>query len=290
MSIEFDPEVANALDRLTASARVIGPIHTDTHTTYVLKGLADTDEQITDLCWCILGFLAGAFLRDLSIDSAIGHGEQARANLSQILKKRVRVGEALTDKQKADSRNPLLHELISHTLLAIHRKKSILPEWLAKVQACRPPHVSANDSGPDLIAIGAEDDTPFPIIGEAKAYEKDPLRGLGDACEKFTQVRIGEYNDELRTALRDLPSAVPFSKEELAASIWKDIGRFGALVGHDRSFGFDIDAPCTKSEVLKQDPKRLFFIASPYNSMRGLFDELADRLSDLAESLGNSDA
>ena len=290
MSIEFDPRVSKALDGLTASARVIGPVHTDNHTTYVVKGLADTDEQITDLCWCILGFLGGAFQRDLSIDSAIGHGEHARANLSQILKKRVRVGEALTDKQKAASRDPLLHELISHTLLAIHRKKSILPEWLAKLQSCRPPHLSANDSGLDLIAIGAQDDTPFPIIGEAKAYEKNPHGGLDNACEKFTQVRRGEYNDEIRAAMRSLCAVVPFSKEELAASIWIDIGRFGALVGHDKRFGFDRAAPCTRSQVLKQDPKRLFFIASPYNSMRGLFDDLVDRLSDLAESLGNTNA
>jgi hypothetical protein len=287
MSISIETKVSCALDNLTVSIQVLGPISTGKHITYVIIGLADTTEEIIDLCCCILGFLGGIIEVDLSIDSAIGEGMQASDNLMKVLRHRLHVGEVLTDEQKKKNRDPLLHELICHVLVLIHQRCSILPAWLAEIQSCRPPHLSANDSGLDLVALGVEKGTPLPIIGEAKAYEKDPLNGLDAACEKFTQILQGEYNDEIREALKkSLDVSHHFTKEQLAANIWLDIGRFGALVAHDQEHGFDVNAPCTKPQVLKQDPKRLFFIASPFSSMRKLFDNLTDVLKALAESLG----
>lgn len=289
MLANFDIQVDQALAGLMTSVQVHGPIHTDNHVTYVVKGLVDTEDQMINLCLCILGFLAKAIQIDFTIDSAIGEGELARENLLQALRKRLRIHETLTEKQKANNRDPLLQELISHTILAVHHRRSILPEWLAEIQSCETPHLSANDSGLDLIAIGVENSRPFTVVGEVKAYEDDAWKGLSNACKKFSQVRQGEYNDEIRPAMSKLYSVVPFSKEELAANIWVDQGRFGALVGHDSAYSFDINETCTQSDVVKQDPKRLFFIASPYNSMRELFDRIVDVLCCLAETLGNED-
>jgi len=290
MLTSFDIQVDQALEELTASVQVHGPIHTDNHVTYVVKGLADTENQMINLCWCILGFLAKAIQVDFTIDSAIGEGELARENLLQALRKRLRIYEPLTDKQKNDNRDPLIQELVSHTILAIHHRRDILPEWLAAVQSCETPHLSANNSGLDLIAIGVENSRPFTLIGEVKAYEKHPLRGLNVACKKFSQVRQGEYNDEIRPAMRKLYSRVAFSIKDLAANIWVDEGRFGALVGYDSDYNFDVNQPCNRSEVLKQDPRRLFFITTPYSSMKELFDKIVELLHDLAESLGAEDA
>lgn len=287
MVTRFDLQVDNALAQLAGSVRIHGPIHTDNHVTYVVRGLADTNNQMRNLCWCILGSIAEAIRMDFTIDSAIGEGETARENLHQALIKRLSAGKKVTEKQKSSNRDPLLQELISHLLLAIHRRKSILPEWLAEVQSCRSLHLSANDSGLDLIAIGVENNRPFTVVGEVKAYEKDPWAGLNDACEKFSQVRRGEYNDEIRPAMRKLSSVVPFTKEELAANIWIDEGRFGAVVGHDIDHSCDIHETCTHSEVVEQDSRRLFFITSPYTSMRELFDKIVEKLCRLAESLGD---
>lgn len=287
MGKSIDTKVSRALDSLAASVQILGPIPAGKHTNYVVTGLADTAEQRIELSWCILGFMGGIFEVDLSIDSAIGEGAQACENLMEILKKRLSVGKILTDEQKERNRDPLLHELICHVLILIHRRRSILPKWLGEIQSCRPPHLSANDSGLDLMAMGVEGNNPFPVIGEAKAYEKAPLEGFNTACAKFTQVVQGEYNDEIREALKkSLDLSQQFTKEQLAANIWVDIGRFGALVAHDLGHDFDVNAPCNKSEVVKQDPARLFFVTSPFSGMRGLFDSLTDKLEILTKSLG----
>jgi hypothetical protein len=287
MSTYIEAKISCAVDNLAASVKVLGPFPTGKHTTYVVTGLADTTDQRTDLCWCVLGFLGGILEVDLSIDSAIGEGAQACDNLMKVLKHRLSLGETLTDEQKQKNRDPLLHELICHVLVLIHQRRSILPGWLAAIQSCRPPHLSANDSGLDLVALAVEEGAPFPVIGEAKAYEKAPLDGFNVACGKFTQIVHGEYDDEIREALRkSLDVSHHFTKEQLAANIWIDIGRFGALIAHDQKHGFDVKAPCTKPQVLKQDPNRLFFVASPFISMRELFDNLTEILKTLVESLG----
>ncbi|RLI53109.1 MAG: hypothetical protein DRP09_16505 [Candidatus Thorarchaeota archaeon] len=285
--MDFEQEISSALIKLAASVQVTGPICTASHRSYIVTGLADTDEQMTNLCLCLLGFIGGIFEVDLSIDSAIGTGAQASDNLIKILKKRLSIDQTLTARQKERNRDPLVQELISHTLVLIHQRKPLFPEWLADIQSCRPPHLSANDPGLDLIAVANEDGNPFPVIGEVKAYEKNPLGGFGTACVKFTQVRQGEYNDEIREAIKkSLDINSQFTKQQLADNVWITIGRFGALVGYDSNYRFDENKPSTQSEVIAQDTKRLFFISSPYNSMRVLFDTLVDYLVELANNLG----
>jgi len=285
--MDIEEEVSRALDKLAASVQITGPIRTDNHTNYIVRGLSDSPEQTTNLCWCLLGFIGGIYETDLSIDSAIGEGAKASDNLIKILEKRLRVNETLTKRQKKLNRDPLLQELISHVLVLIHQRQRIFAEWLGEIQSCRPPHLSANVLGLDLIAIGAENSTPFPVIGEVKAYEADPLEGFATACGKFTQVRQGEYNYEIREAIKkSLDIHGQFTKEQLADNIWIEIGRFGALVGHDQECNLDANECCDKPEVSRQDRDRLFFIASPYNSMRELFDALSDHLVVLAKRLG----
>ncbi len=287
--MSFEDEVNLSLEKLANSVQVQGPIRTANHITYVVTGLADNDDQLTSLCWCILGFLIRAISIDFAIDSSIGEGERAAQNILQSLRKRLKIEEDLTDEQKSRNRDPLLQELVAHLLLAIHHRNNALPDWLAEVQSLHPPHLNPHDSGLDLIAIGVEDERPFTIIGEVKAYETDPLGGFNQACVKFSQVRRGEYNDEIRPAMVSLSSRTHFSKDDLAANIWVNEGRFGAIVGHDGDHGFNVNRACEGGEVSKQDPERLFFITSPYRSMKVLFDNIAGELCRLARTLGDYD-
>lgn len=291
--MKIEDKVSCALDELAGSVRVIGPVSVTNHINYVVTGLVDTCEQKISLCWCILSFIGGIIESDMSIDSAIGEGSTATDNLTRILEKRLDVGKPLTCAQKERKRDPLIQELISHVLLLIHQRQEMLPEWLGRIYAISKPHLSPNDSGIDLIAIGSVDGNPVPIIGEVKAYEKDPWGGLDKACSKFTEVHNGDYDDEIRGCLKSLSKAgkLGFTNEDLANSIWREKSHFGALVGHDCQFAanrnnhVDIDFSCNRAEVLKQDPKTLFFISSPFQSMRSLFDAIVGQLVTLANEL-----
>ncbi|WP_420630226.1 hypothetical protein [Candidatus Leptofilum sp.] len=291
----IDEEVSRALNELAQSTNVIGPVVVDNHINYVIRGLADTVEQFTNLSWCLLGFVGRIFETDMSIDSAIGEGTTATNNLLNTLENRLKTNQELTLAQKERMRDPLIQELISHVLLLIHQRQEKMPDWLGTITAISQPHLSVNNQGIDLIAIGLFQNNPIPIIGEVKAKEKDPWGGLNDACEKFTQTKDGEYDDEIRSALKDISrhSEPSFTKEQLANNIWRERSHFGALVGHDCQYGtngtghIDVDFSSNRQEILKQDPERLFFISSPFESMRDLFDNLTKELVLRAKSLSD---
>jgi len=283
--MDFEAQTVRAIEELSASIGIVGPIPTEHHINYLIVGLADTPEQIQNLGWCLLGFIGSIISTDLSIDSAIGYGDQARENLIGILRKRLGFGTNLTDEQKQKNRDPLLQELIAHVLILIHTRKPILPPWLGEICGCRRPHLSPNDSGIDLIAVGQDIAGIFPIIGEVKAYEKDPATGFINACSKFTGVNSGDYNDEIRSAIIDLNGG-GFSKQQLADNIWTTESRFGAVVGYDRDYGLTSDYGCTAEEVKKHTQSRLFYIRTPYQSMREFFGRLVDVLAELARQLG----
>lgn len=293
IKMTIEQEVSRALDELADSVNIIGPVPVARHTNYVVTGLADTCEQKSNLCWCILGFIGGIIESDMRIDSAIGTGHIATDNLKRSLEKRLDVGKCLTPSQKERKRDPLIQELIAHVLLVIHQRQEKFSNWLGTIHAIHKPHLSPNDSGIDLIAVGMLQDNPIPIIGEVKAYENDPWGGLDKACGKFTQVTAGEYDDEIREALKSLSriSEAGFTNEQLANSVWREQARFGALVGHDcrhASLGnnhIDVNFSCQRAEVLKQKPERLFFVTSPFSSMRSLFDSISDELVALADKL-----
>lgn len=291
MSIE--EEVSRALGELADSVKIVGPVSVDSHINYVVTGLVDTCEQKTNLCWCILSFVGGIIESDLSIDSAIGEGSIAADNLTRALEQRLGVGSTLTLTQKERKRDPLIQELMSHVLLLIHQRQEKLSGWLGTIHAISKPHLSPNDSGIDLVAIGSIHGNPVPIIGEVKATEKDPWGQFDIACGKFTEVKNGDYDDEIRQSLKNLSKirGAGFTNEQLANNIWRDQGHFGALVGHDCQFGtngnnhIDVNFSCNRAEVLKQNPEKLFFISSPFQSMRSLFDAITDELVTLANVL-----
>lgn len=294
MKIEI--EVSRALGELADSVSVIGPVSVDSHINYVVTGLADTQHQRTNLSWCILGFIGNIIEADMAIDSAIGEGKVATDNLQRALKKRLGVGNPLELPQKERKRDPLLQELISHALLLIHQRQEKLSAWLGTIQAISMPHLSPNDSGIDLIAIGSQNGIPIPIIGEVKAYEKAPWGGLNDACGKFSEILDGDYDDEIRGALKSLTQQndLGFTKEQLANNIWREQGHFGALVGHDSQYGqkgekhIDVNFSSRRAEVLKQNADNLFFISSPFSSMRSLFDDISSELLELSTKLSET--
>jgi hypothetical protein len=283
-AVDIEERVVQALDALATSLKVVGPVETSSHTCYVVSGISETSEQTENLCWCLLSLVGQIFEQDLSIDSAIGQGAQAEANLLSALGNRLGVGKELTTEQKERNRDPLLEELIAHALLLIHRRQGCFDLWVGELRAMRPPHLSANESGLDLIAVGVQEGALVPLIGEAKAREHSPLDAFCEACEKFSQVRRGEYNDELREAIKSMDCGV--TNQQLANNLWVSTGRFGAVVGHDQDHSLDPKRASQASAVLEQPSDRLFLVASPFRRMRDYFDALSEELERLAKIVG----
>jgi hypothetical protein len=271
---------------LCETIRVIGPIDVGSHKNFIVTGIADDNKQLYSLCWCILGFLDYVDEIEMKIESVIGDGTKARDNLCRILNKRFGVEKKLTESQKRLNRNPLIQEIIGHVLIHLHRRKPIFPEFLGDAIVCRNPHLSANDTGVDLIALASLASCYFPVIGEIKAYEKEPIDGFNIACEKFSQVRKGEYDDEIRGALKRLSIKGGVTNDDLANSIWVDSSKFGAIVGYDINYSFDTNSSCQKENVTEQNPSTLYLVSTSYKNMFGLFDDITQTLVALANSLG----
>ena len=282
----FEKQIEIAYSILVASVTSEGPHDTGTHKAYVIRGLAETPEQLVSLCWCILSFLDKVNEVDFKLESIIGSVEQAGKNLKNALATYFDIGVELAPSQESKDRkrNPLIAEFISHILVHIHREKSIFPAWIGEVQGCKNPHSNVNDGGLDLIALGNIDSKFLPALGEVKAYEDDPAKGLNDACKKFTQIRNGIYNQQIRGALSSLNIKQGLSKEALAANIWERTSNFGAFVSFDQQNQFDITKHINRNHVKIQPPDRLFLIVTPYTNMEKLFDRISDTLLSLANS------
>jgi hypothetical protein len=279
-------KVEDAYKYLSSTIVIDGPIFVGTHTNYLIHGITDDESQIENLCWCILGFFDTMEEIDMRIESSIGVGVVAKENLYRILCKRLKVDDNLSENQKKMNRNPLLQEIIGHVLIHINRRRQILPEWLGDTKGCRNPHLSVNDSGVDLIAIGLFTEEFLPIIGEVKAYEKEPLEGFNTACEKFSEVRDGEYDDEIRRDLKNLSRNGGIPTNDLANAIWMKKSNFGAIVGYDVDFQFDLASSCDREKVKSQCPDRLFLVSTAFYKMQLLFDHISAELVVLANSLG----
>ena len=164
----------------------------------------------------------------------------------------------------------------------------ILADWLGHALACSPPHLSSNETGVDLIAVGQLGRAVEVVIGEVKAYESDPLAGFSDASTKFIEVQRGDYNDEIRSALKQLSVTSGIPRDQLAANVWTSTGRFGAVIGCDSTCDFDGSRPSTAANVMAAAnavPGRVFFVVTPHTLMRQLMDKIAKRLKALARTL-----
>ncbi|MEN6435584.1 MAG: hypothetical protein ABFD14_08315 [Anaerolineaceae bacterium] len=282
----FTEKVEDAYKYLSSSIAIDGPLSTQTHTNYLVHGIADNKTQIINLCWCILGFFDTMEEIDMRIESTLGPDAVARDSLYRILCKRLWVNRSLSENQKINNRNPLLQEIIGHVLVHINRRKLILPLWLGETKGCRNPHFNANDTGIDLIAIGLFTKEFLPIIGEIKAYEKEPLNAFNIACEKFSEVQDGDYDDEIRRDLKNLSRNGGISIDDLANSIWMNKSNFGAIIGYDVNFQFDVATPCDRKNVRLQCPEKLYLISTAFEKMQTLFDYISETLVLLATSLG----
>lgn len=280
----FADHIEEAYNNLAKSIQVVGPIRVDTHSTYLVSGIADNNNQLRCLCWCILGFLDTMDEIDMQLESTIGQGKTARDNLYKILCKRLGVDQSLSVEQKTSNRNPLIQEIIGHVLVHIHKRHPVLLHWLGDVKGCRNPHHSANDSGLDMVALGRKEEY-FPIVGEAKAYEQDPIGAFDRACKKFTELRRGDYDDELRGCLKILSRNGGITDEELANCIWVDKSNFGAVIGFDICYEFDPNNACDRSNVTSQPAGRLYLISTAFSKMIEMFDRISIILVELANSL-----
>lgn len=286
-------KVREATKCLAQQIRVDGPFVTDRHTNYLVVGLTDKtcmepanpdESPICNLCWCLLSLLGLLYEADLSINSLIiGQGYQARENLEDAIRRHLRTDEDLTKEQIEHYRDPIIHELIAHALLLVHRESDLIPLWLNDLQNMRMPHLATNYPGVDLIGFSIANREAVPILGEMKAYEDKPWKGLSDACIKLDEIRKGIHNTEIRGALRSMN----FNNDrgQLASNIWLDIGPFGAVIGFDASCDIDIQRESQAQMVINQPADRLFFIAVPYTQMRDTFETIVSILLEQARSV-----
>jgi hypothetical protein len=289
-TISFEDHVERAYAEIAGSVFVDGPFDAGTHRTYVVRGLAETPEQMENLSWCILSFLDHINEVECKLESRIGVGKIASRNLVEALGRKLDIGitPEPSPESKDRKRNALLAEIISHVLVFLHRRKIIFPDWIGNLSGCKKSHLNVNDAGIDLVAIGFLNPNFIPIIGEVKAYADRPVEGFEKACEKFTEVRAGKYNADLREDYTNLSINNQLSKDELANNIWQKRNRFGAFVNFDNSHDFDKTARINREEILRQTSDRLFLILTPHTNMRNLFESISDKLLQLAKTLGES--
>jgi hypothetical protein len=289
--MQLDAQVKQSIETLSTSISIKGPFETGHHINFIVSGLCDNDEQLEQLCWILLSFIGEICTKDLEIisviDAGLGKGFDLKTEICKAMKNNWLIPANEIDIHEREdkitkNRNPLIFELIAHTLLILQKENSSLSFAGAVPKQIRPPHINANEPGIDLIAI-VEKDEILPLIGEMKAYETDPGNGLIIACQKFNEVNEGKHNPEIRRTLRDQLSDYP--KERISQKMWETEGLFSAVIGsdseHSKKPGFS-----SRSDVVKNvECKTLLFIATPFIEMNILFERIIQVLSNCINKL-----
>lgn len=285
--MNFEDFVSFGYSELSRTMKIIGPFETDYHINYVVDGLCCDDHQIKNLCYTLLGFIGDIIEDDMRISSALDSGLDTGLKLKQELKNLLRNSwlkpkEELTKAQVISNRNPLILELIAHTVIKLQKDNPLFSFTNYVPIKVRPPHIKANESGIDLIALVQKDNKFYPFIGEVKAYYDNPGKGLIDACSKFLEVTEGLHNSEIR---RSFKSFKLMSSTELGNKFWEKESLYSAVVGNDSEFKKE-EYFCSRSQqIINVNCNTLFFVSHNFLKMNDLFEKIITILNQCIDEL-----
>lgn len=275
-------KIKKALEDLSLSLEEEGPFPTPKHLNHFIRGICSNPNQLTNICWVILGFYASVcearFTIINTIEGVNGTGKLLCDNIRSAMVKESRIIPCteIDNPSKIDNnRNPLIYELIIHVLLYVinHKRQPIFQKF--DLIDVAPPHTNANTQGIDLLGVIKVDGKYLPFIGEMKAYENDPKRGFADACRIFISVNKGEHNTQIKSEYKNFDA---FTREELANNIWSENGVFSAFIGNEECYTISSTYQSNAKNVNDTQCHTLINCSTPFESMKIMFENIVTTL------------
>ncbi len=193
------------------------------------------------------------------------------------------IGEdnSICEQEKTTKRNPWILECISHLLLNLVRSNSVICDCLlpyGRLHGLEIVHKSANEPGLDLIGL-YETDSIGICIGETKAYEKSPSKGLKDAFQKFHQVENGDYDSDIRAFISNIRYSLDREiQNKISGSFWRNERRYYPTIGYsnERKPRWNQNREYIKSLEISCDKK--IIIPLSICDFRDFFDDIAENM------------
>ena len=257
--------------------------------------IADLDDPVilTAVAVYLVGNFTSAIRLNLSIRSKLFYESETLAK-----KMETSIGEFIgtsNDESTAEkldfktrTRDPWIWEGISH--LVVHLSRYV-PSYHSpgSVLATTGVKLKINDSGMDLIGIykGANVGV---VIGESKAYSKNPTSGISDAANKLREVDQLRRDDEIRAAVSDLTDLLDAEdSDEFRGEFWHHERNFIPAICCDRDSELNWSR---KRKVLNQlDPplNRKILLPLVFEDVRNSFDFISDVMRAYPTHVGNTD-
>jgi len=283
---KIEKDIERSLELLRETVEV-EPVSVDTHQLVRITGIDQSRECLMALAIYCVGQIAKAIQVNLEIRAdLLGDNSDARIQLARDVYSVI--GEdnsSLTDKQKRDERDPWLFEAISHLIVHLSRiKRELLP--VGTLIALTMAHCSAKEKGLDLVAVYFDKELGLGI-GESKAKEDDPSRGLREAIGKFSDVDRGEYDAQIREIVGLMRYALSAEyQEQITPAFWKNERAYLPILGYSSNRRPRWILPRKSLEKLAVPSTHRILMPLAIDEFRTFFDKLSDAMRCYLKSLG----
>ena len=257
-----------------------------------ITNLNDPD-ILTAIAVYLVGSFTNAIGRNLSIRSKLffDAGTLIKTMESSIGEFIGSTNDEVTAEQqdfKTKTRDPWIWEGISHLIVHLSRYS---PNYHSpgSILATTGIKLKINDSGMDLIGIYKGTKAGV-VIGESKAYSKDPAGGVTDAANKLSEVDQLRREDEIRAAVSDLTDSLEAKDfDDFHGEFWHHERNFIPAICCDRDSELNWSR---KRKVLNQlDPplNRKILLPLVFEDVRNSFDFISDVMRAYPTHVGNTD-
>jgi hypothetical protein len=275
----LEQDIDRCLESLSGRLQV-GSADAGTHQLLTIIGIDCSQECLQDLAVYCVGQIAKAVQVNLEIKAdLLGiDNEDVRVHLiNDVYSVIGENNDALTDLQKRNERDPWLFEALSHLFVHLSTGRGdFLPVGIPIGLTMT--HRGVNQPGLDLVAIYAS--TALGLsVGESKAREDDPSKGLREAAKRFGEVDLGNYDQELRTIVGQMRYAIPIEyQEQITGVFWRDERAYLPFICYDSRHNPRWADEREALRPLNVPATHIILVPLPIENFRKFFDDLADAM------------
>lgn len=284
---QLENAVADAIILLQQKMRVSLDAAT-THQVLIIEGFGDGADTITAAAVYLVGLLASAITRTLSVRASI---ENSTSDRNELLRNVEAItgtqATPLTTNQKQEERNPWLSEGLWHLCLFLASKRPDMHPP-GQIVALDLPHIAAKDHGFDVIGMYRVKDSFGVSFVESKAYENNPNKAISDAVRFYKSIDRGEHDARARQIVSSMRDALPVADQRaISPSLWKHTRVYLPNPHYDASSNLDWknDRPSFTGLTVPAD--RIIIMPHIIQGFSAFFDQIASEMLNFAGRLSH---
>lgn len=285
MTTQLETALNNAIAVLKTRLRC-KHLDAKTHRVVAVEGWADDVDTVNAVAVYLVGLLANAISRALSVRAGIENTAEDRLELVRNVEKIAGSGaRPLSVSQQQDERNPWIAEGIWHLCLVLTSGRPELHPHGAII-AVDLPHVAAKDHGFDVIGIFKSASEVGVTFVESKAYERDPNGAINSAVSFYKDLEAGKHDSRARQVIQTLREALPASEQgQVSLSLWKHRRAYVPNPHYDAAISIDWTHARPSFGGLGVGRQDIVVMPNCLPAFRAFFDAVADAMLRFAQGL-----